>query len=222
MTVKNLTLEFSKVYIIYYLNTNVYLIKCVMKSINKFANSYIKSLNKAISKSNFYNLDLSVKEILKTIHKNGTIYVCGNGGSAAIANHYVVDFLKYCKERTNLKPKILSLSNNIETITAISNDKNYGQIFSYQAESYCKENDIIIIVSSSGNSTNVKNILKFAKRKKIKTIGFSGFKGGYLKKHCDISIHINSQNYGISEDSHHILMHVQLQFLIQEHKKLKY
>ena len=193
-----------------------------MKSINKFAKDYIKSLAKAILKSNFNNLDLSVKELLKTIHKNGTIYVCGNGGSAAIANHYVVDFLKYFREKTKLKPRIQSLSNNIETITAISNDKNYNQIFSYQAESYCKENDVIIIVSSSGDSPNVKNILKFAKKKKIKTIGFSGFKGGYLNKHSDISIHINSQNYGISEDSHHILMHVQLQFLIKVHKKLKY
>ena len=113
MIVKNLTLEFSKINIIYYLNTNVYLIKCTMKSINKFTNTYIKSLTKAISKSNFNNLDLSVKEILKTIHKNGTIYVCGNGGSAAIANHYVVDFLKYCKERTNLKPKILMVQNSL-------------------------------------------------------------------------------------------------------------
>ena len=78
-----------------------------MKSINKFAKDYIKSLTKAILKSNFNNLDLSVKELLKTIHNNGTIYVCGNGGSAAIANHYVVDFLKYFREKTKLKPKII-------------------------------------------------------------------------------------------------------------------
>ena len=147
-----------------------------MKSINKFAKDYIKSLTKAILKSNFNNLDLSVKELLKTIHKNGTIYVCGNGGSAAIANHYVVDFLKYFREKTKLKPKIQSLSNNIETITAISNDKNYNQIFSYQAESYCKENDLIIIVSSSGDSPNVKNILKFAKKKKLKLLALAVLK----------------------------------------------
>jgi len=185
-----------------------------MSKIKKFVFKYVNSILDGIKKSNLNNLELSAQEIFKTIKRNGSIYVCGNGGSAAIANHYVVDFLKFFREKTNLKPKIFSLSNNIETITAVSNDISYKKIFSFQAESYCNENDLIIIISSSGNSENVKEILKFAKKKKIKTVGFSGFKGGYLKEKSDISIHINSQNYGISEDSHHILMHIQLQYLV--------
>ena len=185
-----------------------------MASLSKFINNYVDNLSYSILNSNIKSIELSIKEILRTIKRNGTIYVCGNGGSAAIANHYVVDFLKFFKENTKLKPKIFSLSNNIETITAISNDINYNKVFSYQAENYCNKKDLLIIVSSSGNSSNIINILKFAKKKKIKTIGFSGFKGGYLKKHSDISIHINIQNYGISEDAHHILMHIQLQYLI--------
>ena len=186
-----------------------------MTKINNFVRSYISEISNKIIQSNLSNLDLSAKEILKTIKRKGSIYVCGNGGSAAIANHYVVDFLKFFREKTNFKPKIYSLSNNIETITAISNDINYKKVFVYQAESYCKKNDLIIIVSSSGNSENIKEILKFAKINKIKTIGFSGFRGGYLKKKADISIHINANNYGISEDSHHILMHIQIQYLIK-------
>ena len=166
-----------------------------MASLSKFINNYVDNLSYSILNSNIKSIELSIKEILRTIKRNGTIYVCGNGGSAAIANHYVVDFLKFFKENTKLKPKIFSLSNNIETITAISNDINYNKVFSYQAENYCNKKDLLIIVSSSGNSSNIINILKFAKKKKIKTIGFSGFKGGYLKKHSDISIHINIQNY---------------------------
>ena len=185
-----------------------------MSKIKKFVFKYVNNILDGIKKSNLNNLELSAQEIFKTIIRNGSIYVCGNGGSAAIANHYVVDFLKFFREKTNLKPKIFSLSNNIETITAVSNDISYKKIFSFQAESYCNENDLIIIISSSGNSENIKEILKFAKKKKIKTVGFSGFKGGYLKEKSDISIHINSQNYGISEDSHHILMHIQLQYLV--------
>ena len=96
---------------------------------------------------------------------------------------------------------------------------NYRYIFSYQAESLCEKKDLVLIISSSGNSKNVVEILKFAKKKKIKTIGFSGFKGGYLKKNCSISIHINANNYGISEDSHHILMHILLQYLIKINSK---
>ena len=120
---------------------------------------------------------------------------------------------------TKLKPKVISLSSNLETITAISNDFNYDQVFKYQAESLFEKNDLLIIISSSGNSKNVKEVVKFAKKKAVKIIGFSGFDGGFLKKNSDISIHINANNYGISEDAHHILMHVILQYLIFTQKK---
>ena len=186
-----------------------------MSKIKVFIKNYLDKISLSILDLNFKNLDKAAKQILSTIKKNNNIFVCGNGGSAAIANHYVVDFLKFFKENSNYKPKITSLSNSIETITAISNDLNYDKIFSYQAENLCNKNDLIIIISSSGNSKNIVELVKFAKRKKIKTIGFSGFKGGYLKKNSNISIHINAQNYGISEDSHHILMHSLLQYLIK-------
>ncbi len=186
-----------------------------MTKINKFISEYISSVSSSILNTNMKNLNDAAQAILRAIKKKRTIFVCGNGGSAAIANHYVVDFIKFFRGKTSLKPKILSLSDNIETITAISNDLDYKYIFSYQAQSLCNKNDLIIIVSSSGNSKNVVELIKFAKKNKIKTIGFSGFKGGYLKKNSDISIHINANNYGVSEDSHHILMHAQLQYLIK-------
>ena len=186
-----------------------------MEKIEKFITAYINSLSSSIMNSDMEKLHKAAMQILKTIKKDATIYVCGNGGSAAIANHYVVDFLKFFRENTIYKPKIFSFSNNIETITAISNDINYKFVFKYQAENFCKKNDLIIIVSSSGNSKNIIELLKFTKKNKITTIGFSGFKGGYLKRNSDISVHINAENYGISEDAHHILMHAQLQYLIK-------
>ena len=192
-----------------------------MIKIDKFATNYLNFLSSSLLKSNFQNLDKFLSLILKKIKNKNSIYICGNGGSAAIANHYVVDFLKFFKEKTNLKPKIYSLSNSIETITAISNDLNYSKVFSYQADSFCNKNDLLIIVSSSGNSKNIINLLKFSKRKKISTIGFSGFDGGYLKKNCDISVHVDAKNYGIAEDTHHILMHIQLQYLIYKISKKK-
>ena len=185
-----------------------------MKNLNNFVEDYIGLLSKSILNTNVNNLEKSCKEILRRIKNKKTIYVCGNGGSAAIANHYVVDFLKFFKDKTNLKPKILSLSNNIETITAISNDINYKNVFSYQLDNYYSKGDLLILVSSSGNSKNIIELVKFAKKNKIQTIGFSGFNGGYLKKNCNISLHINAKNYGISEDAHHILMHIQLQYLV--------
>ena len=187
-----------------------------MNKINKFLTDYIQNISSSVLNTDMDKLNFAADTILKAIKQKRTIFVCGNGGSAAIANHYVVDFIKYFRERTTYQPRIISLSDNIETITAISNDMDYKYIFSYQAESLCKNNDLVIIISSSGNSKNVVELLKYTKKHKIKTIGFSGFQGGFLKKNSDISIHIKANNYGVSEDSHHILMHAQLQYLIKK------
>ena len=184
-------------------------------SASSFFNSYINSLNIALKNIDLRRLQKAINLILLTIKKKKKIIVCGNGGSAAIANHYVCDYLKFLREHTNFKPKVVSLSSNIETITAIANDMSYNDIFKYQAESICESGDIIILISSSGNSKNIINLIKFAKIKKIKTIGFCGFKGGYLKKNSTVPIHVKANNYGLSEDSHHILMHAIMQYLIK-------
>ena len=84
-----------------------------MNNIKPFFNNYVKKLFEALNTISIRNLDKASDEIRKTIKKNGTIYVCGNGGSAAIANHYVVDFLKFFRENSYLKPKIISFSNQI-------------------------------------------------------------------------------------------------------------
>jgi D-sedoheptulose 7-phosphate isomerase len=189
------------------------------KKLQNFLNEYLLKLTDSIKRTNILEIEKASKKILETVKKKRTIFVCGNGGSAAISNHYVCDYLKFLRQHTKLKPKVISLSSNLETITAISNDFNYDQVFKYQAESLFDKNDLLIIISSSGNSNNVKEVVKFSKKKGVKVIGFSGFDGGYLKKNSDISIHISAKNYGISEDAHHILMHVILQYLILSVKR---
>ena len=191
------------------------------ENIKNFLDNYLKILNKSILKSDIKNIEKAAMEIKKASENKSTIFVCGNGGSAAISNHYVCDYLKFLRQHSKLRPKVISLSSTIETITAISNDLSYDQVFKYQAESLFEKNDLLVIISSSGNSKNIKEVLKFAKKKQVKTIGFSGFNGGYLKKNCNISVHINSMNYGISEDAHHIIMHIMLQYLISYLKKDK-
>ena len=142
------------------------------------------------------------------------IFVCGNGGSAAISNHYICDFLKLVRQKTIYKPKFLSLASSMETITAISNDFSYDKIFSYQLETLGEKDDVIILISSSGNSKNMIEVLKIAKKKKIFVISFTGFNGGYLKKNSNLSIHIPTKTYSIAEDTHHILMHHLMERLI--------
>lgn len=190
------------------------------KTLESFLKKYLSDLFNSFEQIDINALEIASRKILQTIKKNNTIYVCGNGGSAAIANHYVCDYLKFLRQKTKLKPKIISLSNNIEIISAISNDISYDEIFKYQAESLFKKDDLLLIISSSGNSKNIIKVLKFAKKKGVCTIGFSGFEGGYLKKNSDISIHIPFKNYGIVEDAHHILMHLIMQSLTSRSKEL--
>lgn len=181
---------------------------------------YFEYLNKltSVAKSiDTISLNNAIELITKTIKKNNFIYVCGNGGSAAIADHYICDFFKQLSKYTNLKAKIKNLNSDSSLISAISNDISYDEIFKIQAERYMMKNDILILISSSGNSKNIKKVLKFCKKKKIKTIGFTNFSGGFLKKNCDISIHSKINNYGIGEDINHILMHMMMQFISLNH-----
>ena len=185
------------------------------KKIGNFFHDYIDQLNK-IKKIDIRKIEGAAKLIESTIKKNKTIFICGNGGSAAISNHYLCDYIKLLRSKSILKPQIVSLATSVELITAIANDVNYEEIFSYQAKCLSKKGDIFIIISSSGNSKNIINLARYAKKKKNKIIGFSGFDGGKLKKLSDISIHVDSSNYGISEDGHHILMHILMQYLRQK------
>lgn len=187
--------------------------KSNLKKFELFFNSYSETLKKKLNEIEISNLYSAVEIIEKTIIKKNFIYVCGNGGSAAIANHYICDFFKQLSKYTKLKAKIKSLNSDNYLISAISNDISYDQIFKIQAERYMEKNDLLILISSSGNSKNIVEVLKYCKKKKIKTIGFSNFSGGYLKKNCDISVHSNINNYGIGEDINHILMHMMMQFI---------
>ena len=189
--------------------------------LRKFYNKYTSSLKNSLDSVDLKKIFLIV-DLLKTqFRKKKKIFVCGNGGSAAIANHYICDYLKLLRFNTNFKPKIISLSDNVETLTAISNDHDYSEIFKYQAESLADRGDIFIIISSSGNSDNIYKLAKWARTKKLKIISFTGFNGGRLKKLSNININIQENNYGRVEDSHHVLMHLIMHYIIltSKHKK---
>ncbi len=186
-----------------------------------FFNGHINKLNNSLLSLDTKNIEKVSEKILKVIKNKNQIFVCGNGGSAAIANHYVPDYLKLIRHNTKYKPIVKSLSSDLELITAISNDINYSKIFSYQAESLCKKGDLLIIISSSGNSKNVINLANWAKKNKIFSISFTGFDGGKLKKISNLNIHINIKNYGLVEDSHHILMHAIMHYIIKKNANKK-
>ena len=166
----------------------------------------------------FSSIDLNhfqqIAEVInQTIKKGNTIYCCGNGGSSAISDHFVCDFLKGASTDTNIQPIIHSFTSNTPTLTAVANDISYEEIFSFQLEKYAEANDILICISSSGQSPNIIKVIKAAKQIGVKTISFVGFKGGKAKEISDFCIHIESNNYGIVEDIHQSLMHMLAQYI---------
>ena len=186
-----------------------------------FFKNHIGELHNSLLELNSNLIEKVSEKLFNTIKNNKQIFVCGNGGSAAIANHYVPDYLKLIRQNTKLKPLVKSLSSDLELITAISNDMDYSKIFSYQAESLCKKGDVLIIISSSGNSPNVVNLANWAKKNKIYSISFTGFSGGKLKKITNLNVHVNINNYGLVEDSHHILMHAIMHYIVRKNASKK-
>lgn len=189
--------------------------------------NYKSSLVKASQNIDIHVVEKIEKLIYKKIIQRRQIFTCGNGGAASVSNHLLCDFNKGIKisSKNKLKPKVISLSNNIENILAISNDINFNQIFSFQLANYCKPGDLLITFSCSGSSNNILNVIKYAKSKKLQTISFTGFASKKIKKITDLNFDANIKNYGVSEDIFQSLMHmisqsIRLRFISKKNKKI--
>ena len=167
--------------------------------------TYRQNISSALHFVNAESVDTLYNSILSG---NPTVYLFGNGGSAAIAEHWVCDISKGVRLDTGIRVKAVSLSSNMPLITAIANDIGYHEIFSQQLDFIgANSDDIAIAISSSGNSKNIINGLNRAKAKGMKTFALTGFTGGEAKEIADVSIHIPSANYGVVEDTHMMILH---------------
>ncbi len=146
-------------------------------------------------------------EIAGTISRSNMTYVAGNGGSAAIANHFECDFAKGLRPERFIR--VESLSANSSMLTAIGNDLGYENTVKFQLEGKgLQPQDAVILISSSGNSPNIVQAAQYVKESTNCTlISFTGFDGGKLKPLSDLNIHIPSDSYGVVEDSHQACMH---------------
>jgi|FLOH01.1.fsa_nt_gi D-sedoheptulose 7-phosphate isomerase len=167
--------------------------------------------NEIITALNAFEFDDDIVPILKNSAKNKQkIFVAGNGGSAAIASHYVCDLSKGANSNwlANFERyQAICLSSNIGYMTAISNDEHYDQVFKQQLINLGSPNDIAIFISSSGNSPNIIEAVKHANEQGMITIGVSGFEGGKLKELAKYSAHLKHGQYEVCEDIHGIFGH---------------
>jgi len=153
--------------------------------------------------------------LLEAYTCGATVFSCGNGGSASIANHLQCDHVKNVRKTTDLTPRVMSLSNNVELLTAIANDLAYEEIFTYQLRAQSQPGDVLMAVSSSGRSPNIVRALEWARDHGLRTIALTGFDGGGARDVADVAIHVDGANYGIVEDLHQSIMHALAQFIRQ-------
>jgi D-sedoheptulose 7-phosphate isomerase len=147
------------------------------------------------------------------------VLVCGNGGSAAITEHMSCDHTKGVAMDTHLSPFFIPLQSNVSMLTAIANDFGYSEVFRKQIEWFPNKNAGVLAVSSSGSSSNIFYALREARFYKMPTMAMVGFEGGGVvrDKLADIIIHVKSNNYGVVEDCHQIIMHSMAQSIRLAH-----
>jgi D-sedoheptulose 7-phosphate isomerase len=143
-------------------------------------------------------------------NNNQSIYVIGNGGSAANASHFAQDLAKgiFFEKPVAKTMKAISLTDNIAHITAIANDTGYQNIFSAQLNTYAQDSDVLICISGSGNSENIVEAVKAAKQKNMFVIGVTGFDGGKLKSMANFSVHVPLHEMCTVESIHSIIFHL--------------
>jgi phosphoheptose isomerase len=159
------------------------------------SNTYSTLIIGAISEIKEEKINLCTDKIQETFDNHNQIIFAGNGGSHAIAMHMACDYGKGLKRHLKDKVMVSSLGSNNALSSAIANDFGYENLFSAELEMIAKPGDLLIAISSSGNSPNILNAIKKSKEMSIFTIGLSGFDGGSLREESNISIHINLNNY---------------------------
>ena len=184
-------------------------------SVSSYSLEYFSKLANAHSSIDHSMLTEASTILNKAFKQGAWLYVCGNGGSASIANHLLCDFAKGIQTDTPVKPRVISLSANLELITAIANDIDYDDCFVYQLNTSARKGDVLLTISSSGDSENIVRAVEWAKENHLQTISLTGFGGGRTAKKAKVNIHVNANNYGIVEDTHQSIMHIFSQYLRQ-------
>lgn len=185
--------------------------------IGAYVDAYAQAVQAAFATLDRTAMEKAAARLEEAVNGGRTIFVCGNGGSAAISNHFVCDHVKGVRNGTRFCPKVVSLSSNIEIVSAIANDIGYEATFEFQLSSLAAAGDVLVAISSSGASPNIVHAIQWARGHGVTAIVMSGFAGGEGRKLADIALHVDAHNYGVVEDVHQSMMHLLAQYLRQKH-----
>ncbi len=169
--------------------------------------AYFRSLSETIARIPLANIETISDILIRAYEQQRTIYLFGNGGSAALASHFACDLAKGTINGSAKRFRVLALTDNVPLMTAWANDSSYEDIFAEQLAIFAGPGDVAFAISASGNSPNILRAVEEARDRGAVTIGLCGFGGGRLAELADHAVVVASDEYGPVEDIHLVLNH---------------
>lgn len=184
-----------------------------MSTLQTGIRDYVGRLNRILTTLDVPSVERAAQAIITAFEQNRTVFVCGNGGSASTASHMAADLGKNTVVPGKTRLRVLSLNDNMAWFSALANDLGYENVFVEQIANLLQPGDVLVTISASGNSPNVVKAAEFARSHGGKVVALVGFKGGKLKEIADVTVHLDSADYGPVEDGHLILNHMFVELL---------
>ena len=169
--------------------------------------TYFQDYPELLENLPYRKIDAVVDILWEAYQQDRTVFVFGNGGSAALASHSACDLGKGTVVNGNRRFRVFSLTDNIPLITAWANDQNFTDIFAEQLRGLVRADDVVLAISGSGNSKNVLTGLQVARDAGARTVGLTGFQGGQMKFLCDLCVVVPANNMQLIEDFHVSVTH---------------
>ncbi len=170
---------------------------------------YTSYFNQSLASLDHAEISRLLEILIDAYENDRTVFVIGNGGSAANASHFANDLAKGTLQSLEQKKRLraLSLTDNVALMTAYGNDEGYASIFEQQLRTYARPGDIVVAISGSGNSPNVVGAIEWANANGLHTVGVTGFAGGKLKQIVATSVHVPLDDMCTSESVHSVIFH---------------
>jgi D-sedoheptulose 7-phosphate isomerase len=172
------------------------------------ANDYVTRVRDLLGRLDLAAVAAAVTVLLDAYENGRTVFVCGNGGSAATASHMAADLGKNTVAPGRPRLRVLSLNDNMAWFSALANDLGYENVFVEQIGNLLQPQDVLVAFSASGNSPNVVRAAESAKAQGGRVLALVGFQGGRLRDLADVAIHLKCDSYGPVEDAHLVICHV--------------
>ena len=183
-----------------------------------FPAAYRSKLTSALETIDMARVDRAIEILREARDHERHVFVCGNGGSASTASHFVCDMVKGASFNRESRFRIMALTDSLPTITAYSNDVSYDCIFEEQMKNFANKGDVLIAISGSGNSPNVVRATEYANSIGCHTIALTGRDGGKLGKAAELEIRVADHHMGRIEDGHLIICHM-MGYYFMDHEK---